>query len=210
MRSDLAVTGQLQELRTHLAQQPCVTIETLRGPLTLKSRHGLFSARSLDAGTELLLRELVTLPAQDRVLDLGCGYGALGLTLAHCWPTSRVDLVDTDIRAVAACRENVELLGSQSVTVYLSDGISAIMDQRESYQLVVSNLPAQVGNEALDQLLLDAYDALTADGALVVVAVNGLRRYLQRRLGLIFGVDQVAKVKQAARHTVLEARKHSP
>ena len=89
----------------------------------------------------------------------------------------------------------------------LSDGIRALPAPAARYDLVVSNLPAQAGNDALDQLLLDACDALRDGGSLVLVAVNGLRRYLQRRLADIFGANRVRKVRQGPRHTVLEAAK---
>ena len=197
----------LSELREHLARQPEVTIEAGDRQLALVSRHGLFSARSLDEGTALLLRELESLPPKSPVLDLGCGYGAIGLTLAARWTATHVDLVDTDVRAVEASAENIERHRLNNATVTLSDGIRQLREASSSYDLVVANLPAQAGNEATDQLLLDGYDALRQDGLLVVVAVNGLRRYLRRRLTDIFGRGQVAKVRQGPRHTVLEAAK---
>ncbi len=196
-------------LRHHLALHPLVTIEAGARRLELSSRHGLFSARSLDEGTALLLSALEALPAVGRVLDLGCGYGALGLTLAARWPQAQVDLVDTDIRAVQASAENIARNNLDNAAVTLSDGIRALSDPQGAYHLIVSNLPAQAGNDALDQLLLDGYDGLRAEGLLAVVAVNGLRRYLQRRLGDIFGARQVNKVHQGRRHTVLEAAKLS-
>ena len=173
----------------------------------LRSRHGLFSARSIDEGTELLLRELEVLTQATRVLDLGCGYGAIGLTLAARWPDAHVELVDTDIRAVEAVGENITRNRLANAAVTLGDGIRELPDAIGNYDLVVSNLPAQAGNDAIDQLLLDAHDALNARGSLAVVAVNGLRRYLKRRLADVFGKQHVRKVHQGPRHTVLEAAK---
>lgn len=199
--------GHLAKLRAHLASQPEVKIDVGEHRLVLVSRHGLFSARALDEGTNLLLRELDAVSPVDRVLDLGCGYGALGLTLAARWPDSTVDLVDTDIRAVDATAENIARNRLDNASVTLSDGTRDLQHDRPPYDLVVSNLPAQAGNDAIDQLLLDAYDALNDGGSLAVVAVNGLRRYLQRRLADIFGKQHVTKVHQGPRHTVLEAAK---
>lgn len=197
----------LSELRDHLAHQPQVTIEVGDRHLVLVSRHGLFSARSLDEGTALLIGELESLSPRSRVLDLGCGYGAIGLTLAARWPSSRIDLVDTDIRAVEAASENIQRHRLDNATVMASDGIRELRDHLGSYDLVVTNLPAQAGNDAIDQLLIDGHDALRVGGSLAIVAVNGLRRYLQRRLADIFGKQQVRKVHQGPRHTVLEAAK---
>ena len=197
----------LTTLRKRLANHPQVTIDVGSRQLTLSSRHGLFSARSLDEGSERLLRELAALTPAQRVLDLGCGYGAIGLTLAARWPGSHVDLVDSDIRAVEATAQNITGNRLENATVCLSDGARALSESVSPFDLVVSNLPAQAGNDAIDQLLLDAYDALNDGGSLAVVAVNGLRRYLQRRLADIFGKQQVRKVHQGPRHTVLEAAK---
>ncbi len=202
--------ARLDNLREHLATQPRVTIEIGDRQLELITRHGLFSARALDEGTALLLRELEQLSPMPRVLDLGCGYGAIGLTLAVRWPDSKIDMVDTDLRAVEAASDNAARNRLDNATATLSDGIRDLPSQSiGTYELVVSNLPAQAGNDALDQLLLEAHDALSDGGSLVVVAVNGLRRYLQRRMTLIFGAGQVAKVHQGQRHTVLEAAKLS-
>ncbi len=199
----------LDSLREVLANQPVVNIEIGERTLELTTRHGLFSARSLDEGTALLLRELKAVNAVPRVLDLGCGYGAIGLTLAARWPSSSIAMVDTDIRAVEATAENIKRNQLDNATVTLSDGIREIRHQAATYDLVLSNLPAQAGNDAIDQLLLDAFDALEDGGSLVVVAVNGLRRFLQRRLSDIFGKQHVRKVHQGPRHTVLEAAKLS-
>ena len=195
------------DLRAQLATPPTIEIDTGPRSISLQSRHGLFSARALDAGSALLLRELERLTAPASVLDLGCGYGAIGLTLAACWPNARVAMVDTDIRAVEAAAENIARNQLSNAHVTLSDGIRALERPLGQFDLVVSNLPAQAGNDALDQLLLDAHDALAGSGALAVVAVNGLRKYLQRRLVDIFGPGQAAKVRQGSRHTVLEAAK---
>ena len=197
----------LKELRERLAIHPEIAVDVGGRQLVLRSRHGLFSARSIDEGTELLLRELEALTQAARVLDLGCGYGAIGLTLAARWPSAHVDMVDSDARAVEATAENIKHNQLDNTTVTLSDGIRELRDQAATYDLVLSNLPAQAGNDAIDQLLLDAHDALNDSGLLAVVAVNGLRRYLQRRLADIFGARQVRKVHQGPRHTVLEAAK---
>ena len=203
----MADSDRLDALREHLARNPVVTIDLNERSLELTTRHGLFSARALDEGTALLLRELESLEPLSRVLDLGCGYGAIGLTLAARWPNSHVDLVDTDIRAVEATTENIKHNHLDNATVTLSDGIREIQEHASTYDLVVSNLPAQAGNDAIDLLLLDAHDALNDGGSLAVVAVNGLRRYLQRRLADLFAARQVRKVHQGPRHTVLEAAK---
>ena len=192
----------LVELRRSLARQPIVTLDAGGRTLTLETRHGLFSARSIDGGTALLLRELEAVPPQARVLDLGCGYGAIGLALAARWPEARVTLVDSDIRAVESACANIAANGLANACALLSPGLREL--GAETFDLIAANLPAQAGNDALDEILLEARDHLAESGALVVVVVNGLRRYVARRLELIFG--DAHKAHQGPRHTVLEAR----
>ena len=141
------------------------------------------------------------MPAQGRVLDLGCGYGALGLWLAARWAASEVVLLDTDLRAVETTRANIDRNGLTNAQAFLSPGTRDA--PTGPYDLIVANIPAQAGNEALDELLLDAFEGLRPGGSLVLVAVNGLRRYLQRRLRELFGDSR--KARQGPRHTVLEA-----
>ncbi len=195
-------------LRRRLSEPPLIHVQAGSRKLTLKTRHGLFSSKAIDEGTMLLLRELESVPPQPQILDLGCGYGAIGLTLAARWPQSELVLVDTDLRAIEAATENAAANNLPNAAAYLSDSLRDAPPG--PYHLILSNLPAQAGNDALDQLLLDAHDALADGGSLVVVAVNGLRRYLQRRLTDIFGDNRlVHKARQGPRHTVLEARKDS-
>ena len=71
-----------ESIRRHLATPPVIEMDLPGRPLQVTSAWGLFSAKGIDEGTALLLNELVLLPPRDRVLDCGCGYGALGLALA--------------------------------------------------------------------------------------------------------------------------------
>lgn len=187
--------------RAHLAKAPQVEIDIEGRPLRLQSAWGLFSARAVDEGTGLLLRELQALEPPQRVLDFGCGYGAIGLTLAALWPQTAVVLADKDILAVEAVRANIKRNKLANAEVVLSPGFRDI--PAGLYDLIVSNLPAQAGNDALDEILVDAYDQLRPGGSLVVVVVSGLRRYMQRRLGELYG--NFNKAKQGSRHVVCEA-----
>ena len=198
----------LEELRGKLARQPQIEYDAGGRTLRFETRHGLFSARAVDGGTALLLRELESVPAQERVLDFGCGYGAIGLALAARWPDARVTLVDSDIRAVEAACANIAANDLTNARALLSPGLRDVGES--PFNLIAANLPAQAGNDALDEILLEAHDHLVEGGALALVVVNGLRRYVARRLEMIFG--DAHKAHQSKRHTVLEAHKatHKP
>ena len=155
-----------------------------RGRLTLRqhgvavelvSAHGVFSAAGIDPGTAYLLRWLVgAAVGRRRVLDLGCGYGPLGLWLAAADPAREVLAVDRDAEAVACTAAGAELNGvSGRVVARASLGYDDI-GADGPFDLVVSNVPAKVGPAALRHLLLDAYHHLEPGGAVAVVVVQRL------------------------------------
>ncbi|MBW2280699.1 MAG: methyltransferase [Deltaproteobacteria bacterium] len=176
-----------------------VIVETeLRGhPFRLRSTWGLFSPRDVDEGSRLLLR-YVRVEPDDDCLDLGCGYGAIGLTLARCAPQGRTRLVDKDFVAVDYARRNARENGVKNAVAKLSNGFSGVEDLQ--FDLVAANLPAKTGKELLYLLLHDAHAHLSPGGALWVVTISGLRRFIERGMREVFG--NYEKVKQGRTHTV--------
>lgn len=161
---------------------------------------GLFSPRRVDSGSRLLL-DLVETRPEDHCLDLGCGYGVLGLTLARQVPQGHCLLVDKDFVAVEFARRNAVLNGLERVECQLSNGLQQIRERR--FDLVVSNLPAKVGKELLTLWLLDIHEQLNPNGSLVVVTITGLRRFIERGFRDVFG--NYEKVKQGKEYTVARA-----
>ncbi len=158
----------------------------LRGRiLTLRSTWGLFSPDKVDAGSALLL-ENVHPPATGDILDLGCGYGVLGIALATLAPQCTVQLVDKDFVAVEYTNKNIAENGLVNARAYLSNGFSHVPAEQK-FDLVVSNLPAKVGRELYDVFFYDAHKALKPGGALVVVTIAGLKDAVKRSLKEIFG-----------------------
>jgi 16S rRNA G1207 methylase RsmC len=141
----------------------------------LEVLEGVFAGASVDAGTRQLLRWLAAdrYAGAGRVLDLGCGYGPLGLWLAAAGAQRQVVAVDRDARAVEATQrgavanglaDRVEARGSLGY-----DDVGA-----EPFDLVVSNIPAKVGPAALAHLVLDAGAHLGEGGSVAVVVVDRL------------------------------------
>ena len=169
--------------------------------LRFASTWGLFSPREIDAGTALLLRHVEVSPDAD-CLDLGCGYGAIGCTLAALAPGGRSLLVDKDFVAVDFARRNAALNGLGNAEAQLSNGFEQI-DPARRFDLIASNIPAKVGKELLTLLLHDAHARLKPGGRLYVVTVNGLREFMKRHLNDVFG--NYDKLKQGAHYTVAKA-----
>lgn len=173
----------------------------LRGiPLTFSATWGLFSPKAIDAGTQLLIEHL-DIQENDTCLDLGCGYGAIGITLAKCVQTATVYLVDKDFVAVDYARKNVQQNQLQNCHVLLSNGFSHLPDIQ--FDLIATNLPANVGKELLQIFLADAKQHLKPNGRLYVVTISGLRAFIKRNFLSIFG--NYRKVKQRHTHTVAMA-----
>ncbi|MBM3214077.1 methyltransferase [Candidatus Poribacteria bacterium] len=171
---------------------------TVRGiALRFQSTWGLFSPREIDAGSRLLIENVDVRP-DDVCLDLGCGYGAIGVPLAKTASGGSVTMVDKDFVAVDYARRNARLNGCANAASVLSNGFSALADRR--FSLVVSNLPANVGKEMLTILLEDARTHLEPGGRLVVVTIAGLREFVRRSFLESFG--NYEKVKQGRAHTV--------
>ncbi|TVP85148.1 MAG: methyltransferase domain-containing protein [Thioalkalivibrio sp.] len=165
---------------------------------------GLFSPRRIDDGTRLLLAHAEVRPT-DHCLDLGCGYGPIGLTFARKAPEGHCTLVDKDFVAVEYSRRNAELNGLANVDCLLSNGFAQIADRR--FDVIASNLPAKVGRELLYTYLLDARDQLNPGGCLYVVTITGLRRFIERGFREVFG--NYDKLKQGRDYTVAVARRGS-
>lgn len=169
--------------------------------LNLHTTWGLFSPKEIDPGTELLLSHLAV-RTDDVALDIGCGYGPLGLAIAQQAPHGEVHLVDRDFVAIDYAQSNARRNGLQNVQVYLSNGLSAVPESLP-LTLVVSNLPAKVGNELFYLMFVDAWRRMQPDARIVVVTINGLRSFIKRAFTDVFG--NYRKLKQGKAYTVAEA-----
>ncbi len=158
---------------------------------------GLFSPRAIDDGSRLLL-EHVELAADADCLDLGCGYGVLGLCLARRAPRGETLLVDKDFVAVDYAEKNRLHNGIGNASCLLSNGFAQIPPRQ--FDLIVSNIPAKVGKEMLYIYLFDALEYLKPGGAFYIVTITGLRRFFQRGFSEVFG--NYEKIKQGKTYTV--------
>ncbi len=171
--------------------------------MTFHSTWGLFSPRQIDSGTALLLKHLQVRP-DEVALDIGCGYGPLGLAIAAQASQGQVHMVDKDFVAVDYANQNARINGLNHAQAYLSNGLSHVPDDVR-FTTVVSNIPAKVGKELLSILLWDSHQALAPGGQMVVVTINGLRQFMKRHMQDVFG--NYEKVKQGRDYTVSRAVK---
>ena len=159
----------------NLASGKELTLNYHRHSLRFRVSQELFSSYQIDAGTRLLLKTVSDLAGPDRVrkvLDLGCGYGPLGLALAAAQPQRLVHLVDRDALAVEFTRQNAQLNGLSNVTVYSSLGYDHVTGN--DFDLVLSNIPGKAGLPAITTFLLDARQVMQPQGITAVVVVPPL------------------------------------
>ncbi len=176
--------------------------ETIRGQrLKFHTTWGLFSPKGLDEGSRLLL-DHIEVGAGNDTLDLGCGYGPLGLTLARLAPQGTSLLVDKDFVAVEFSRKNARINTIENVEIFLSNGFDQVGDRR--FDLIVSNLPAKTGKELYYLYFYDALLRMNPDARFYVVTINGLRKFVQRAFNEVFG--NYSKLKQGRTYTVAMAR----
>lgn len=178
--------------------------------IPLATLPGVFAADRLDVGTRMLLDALPrvlpgALPRRltGSVLDVGCGAGAIGI-VASRHGAERVDLVDANLLAVAAARENVTRLGIAGARVLASDVYDAVLEER--YDLIVSNPPFHQG-KALDtsmpdRLIQEAPEHLMPGGTLLIVA-NAFLAYGKRMDPVFRQVETVVATRQ---YHVISAR----
>jgi 16S rRNA (guanine1207-N2)-methyltransferase len=148
--------------------------------LDLTSGSGVFAQGRLDVGTAVLFRETDP-PGPGTFLDLGCGYGVIGLALAVAVPGARVWAVDVNERAVLLANENAASLGvADRFTAVTPDAVPGDL----TFDEIWSNPPIRVGKQALHELLLTWLPRLASDGrAVMVVGKNLGADSLQRWLG---------------------------
>ncbi|NCA95853.1 MAG: class I SAM-dependent methyltransferase [Methanomicrobia archaeon] len=153
----------------HLKSEPKVIEYTIFDRhFSLNSDAGIFSKDQIDGGSFAFLKVLIPLHLSGRLLDVGCGYGTLGLTLATFSPHLQVTMLDVNARAVTLARANAHALGlSPRVTVLESDIYQSLPAQQ--FDSIVINPPIRAGKKVIYAMFDGAHDYLINGGSLFIV-----------------------------------------
>ncbi len=167
--------------------------------LTFMTDAGVFSKGELDAGSRLLLDALPALAGD--VLDVGCGWGAIGVAIAKANRAAQVTMVDVNHRALDLCRANCDRNGV-TAEVLESDGLAAVMGRK--FDAIVTNPPIRAGKQVIYKMFEDASASLKAGGALYLVirkqqGAESCVKYLKTLF------DTVEKLDKSAGFWVLKA-----
>ena len=177
--------------------------EIFGSKLKFNTRWGVFSPRAIDDGTKLLMKNF-SADIDDVCLDLGCGYGPIGLSIAKHCSKGEIHMVDKDFVAVDLANFNAKINNIINAKAYLSDAFLQV-PSNVKFDQIVSNIPAKVGREQLSIILFDALDAMKPGGTITVVTINGLKDFIKSNFKSVFG--NYKKIKQGQKYVISQAVK---
>ena len=186
-------------------QEKTIQFRQMGIDFTFVTDQSVFSRQRLDYGSACLLEavERDDQPKTGRLLDLGCGYGALGIILKRIHPALAVVMCDINKRAVALTRRNADINQTRFVDVVESDGMRQV---EGTFDLIVTNPPIRAGKETVHRFFQEASERLNPAGSLFVVIrkQQGAPSAL-KRLQELFG--EVSLVSRSAGYWVIKCVK---
>ncbi|KGA98325.1 methyltransferase [Alkalihalobacillus alcalophilus ATCC 27647 = CGMCC 1.3604] len=153
-------------------------------PFSFTTDRGVFSKGEVDFGSRFLLEELTTPIIEGDILDVGCGYGPIGLTIAKKHPTRTVCMVDVNERALELARRNALNNHVENVSIFVSDSLAAV--EPTDFAMIVTNPPIRAGKKVVHDILARAYEHLATNGELWVV--------IQKKQGAPSAVEKLERV----------------
>ena len=163
---------------------------------------GVFSKKGVDYGSYLLLNEIADLDLGNDVLDLGCGYGVIGIILKKLHPAQRICLVDVNSRAVDLAKVNSEI-NKVDINVYKTDDINTL---NLTFDSIVLNPPIRAGKRVIYELYEKAHFNLKKEGRLFIViqTKHGAKSHYTKLTTIFQTVNLLAKINS---HWLIEAVK---
>jgi 16S RNA G1207 methylase RsmC len=177
----------------------------LRGVrLKMTTDAGVFSKNRLDSGTKLLIEALPLDTDMHTILDLGCGYGPIGLIIAKLLPGATVYMSDINERAVELAVINAKQNGIDNVVIKAGEGLSPFPEQK--FDLIMTNPPIRAGKQVIYPLVEEAYQALYTGGwlAAVILTRQGAKS-LEKKFSEVFG--NVSEWEKGSGYRVVASRK---
>ena len=161
--------------------------------LTFKSDNGVFSKHNVDFGTNLLLKN-VSLNDGDKLLDMGCGIGIMGISLAKKHPSITVDMVDVNLRAIDLVKENILGNNISNAAVFESNVYSNVVGE---YNVIVTNPPIRAGKSVVHDIVLNGKNHLTNGGKIYVVIQKkqGAESAYKKLQTLYTNIEKIAQDK---------------
>lgn len=154
--------------KQNVASNPMYWNVTLRNfSFRFKTDHGVFSKKDVDFGSKLLLEQFIAPQINGPILDVGCGYGPIGLTIAKLYPNELIHMVDVNERALSLAKENAQINQITNVKIYESDRLFAVNER--NFAVIVTNPPIRAGKQVVHDIFTQAVEYLQPNGELWVV-----------------------------------------
>ena len=150
--------------------------------LTFETTNELFSPRNVDHGT-LAMLSVIEFKESDRVCDLGCGYGAVGILAAKLIGSENVVMIDNSVEAVETAKQNTVLNNISDIDVILSDGFSNV--RATDFTKIISHPPYHVDFAVPKAFIEKGFNRLKVDGAIYMVTKR--KDWYKNKLTAIFG-----------------------
>lgn len=168
-----------------------VTVNIKNKKYKFKTDNGVFSKKGLDFGTRTLLEAIPVNKIKGKVLDVGCGYGPIGIFVADN-TDSEVDMIDINERSLNLVRQNVSLNKVQA-NIYSSNIYENVVDK---YNYIITNPPIRVGKKILYEILFEAEKYLLENGELwLVISKDQGAKSLLKDLNEVYDTKLIEKNK---------------
>ena len=148
-----------------------------------KTDNGVFSKKEVDFGSRLLIENFTPTSEQGEILDVGCGYGPIGLAIAKRLPNALVHMVDVNERALALAEENAKINQIHNVQIYQSDRLSKVKEM--VFSDILTNPPIRAGKNVVHDIFEQSFLHLTPGGSLWVV--------IQKKQGAPSAIEKLAQ-----------------
>jgi 16S rRNA (guanine1207-N2)-methyltransferase len=158
--------------------------------LQFHTSSSVFSKKAVDKGTALLIKEPKIKP-NSKILDIGCGYGIVGISISKLYPETEVTMSDINERAIALTKKNLKLNNAKA-TVIKSNLFENI---KENFDIILSNPPQHAGKDTCIKIIKDSFAHLNKGGSLqLVVRHQKGGKSLSKKMEETFGnVESIAR-----------------
>ncbi|MDD6513640.1 class I SAM-dependent methyltransferase [Sharpea azabuensis] len=148
-----------------ISEPATITYDFQGKHLIYTTDHGVFSRQRLDFGSRVLM-DSIDIGNAKSMLDVGCGYGTMGIALKSVHEDLQVLMTDVNKRAISLAKENIKCNNLEGIDVIESDVYENVHD---IYDLVISNPPIRAGKKVVSAIISGSYDHLNKGGRLVIV-----------------------------------------
>lgn len=167
------------------------------------SDNGVFSKGGIDFGSSLLLRTIDVKDAKT-LLDVGCGYGTIGLTIAKTNPECFVEMVDVNLRAIDLAKQNMALNEIKNAEIFASNIYENVT---KKYDVVVSNPPIRAGKKVVHEISLGSFEKLNDGGKYyAVIQKKQGAESLYKALQTVFPIVEV--IEKDKGYWIIKAEKN--